>query len=65
MPVNNTVPVQWLDVRAPESNKLLFRYDPQRDLVQIQIRGVRHVVDLAEIRNTAPESAKGNANERR
>jgi hypothetical protein len=46
----------YLDIREPQTGKLLFRFDPERDLVEVQRRGVKTVVDLAEYR--APESAK-------
>lgn len=36
----------WLDVREPVTGKLLFRYDPERNLIEIQRRGVVTVVDL-------------------
>lgn len=36
----------WQEVRDPDHNKLLFRYDPLRNLVEVGSRGVIHVVDL-------------------
>ena len=36
----------FVDVRAPHSDKLLFRYDPARRLVEIVQRGVTVLVDL-------------------
>ena len=40
----------WHDVRDPDHGKLLFRYDPLHNLVQVGSRGVIHVVDLSEYR---------------
>jgi len=36
----------FVDVREPVTGKLLFRYDPERNLIEIQRRGVVTVVDL-------------------
>lgn len=47
----------WQDVRDPDHNKLLFRYDPLRNLVEIGSRGVIHVVDLAEYKQSSPPPA--------
>jgi hypothetical protein len=38
----------FLDVREPHTNRLLFRYDPLRQLVEIQERKVKTVVDLTQ-----------------
>ena len=38
--------------------RLVFRYDPHRGLVEIQHRGVRHVVDLAAI-DAAEQAVQG------
>ena len=46
----------WQDVRDPDHGKLLFRYDPLRNLVQVGSRGVIHVVDLTEYRPSPPAS---------
>lgn len=35
----------WVDVRSSEG-RLLFRYDPTRDLVAIRERGADHTIDL-------------------
>ena len=45
----------WQDVRDPATNKLLFRFDPARDLVQVGSRGVYHLVDLTEYRQPQPQ----------
>lgn len=44
-----TTMLMWIDVRDA-ANKLLFRFDPQRDLVQVGERGRVIVVDLAQYR---------------
>lgn len=41
----------WVDVRIQETGKLLFRYDPQNEVVQIGSRRQVHEVYLAEYRN--------------
>ncbi|MHB1131663.1 MAG: hypothetical protein ACYC4L_04675 [Chloroflexota bacterium] len=38
------------EVREPLSGHLLFRFDPERDLVEIRQRGDLLLVDLAELR---------------
>ena len=30
-----------IEVREPSTNKLLFKFDPERDLIEIQRRGIR------------------------
>jgi len=44
-----TMLTMWVDVRDA-ANKLLFRFDPQRDLVQVGERGRVIVVDLSQYR---------------
>lgn len=46
----------FVDVREPHTNKLLFRYDPDREIIEIQQRNVKTVVDLTQFK--APESAE-------
>jgi hypothetical protein len=50
-----TLLTMWLDVRDT-AGKLLFRFDPQRDLVQVGERGRVVVVDLSQYR--AQQDAK-------
>lgn len=38
------------DIRDPETHKLLFRYDPDHDRIEIGARRVIRVVDLNAIR---------------
>ena len=42
----------WVEVREPNTGKLLFRFDPERDLIEVRARSgrVRSVVDLGEYR---------------
>ena len=37
---------RWVEVREPQSRRLLFRYDPDRSEVEIKVRGVTTVVEL-------------------
>jgi len=48
----------WQEVRDPDHNKLLFRYDPLRNLVEVGSRGVVHVVDLTAYRPSPPPSSQ-------
>ncbi len=36
----------WIEIRHPKSGKLQFRYDPERQLAEVQHRGDRQVIDL-------------------
>jgi len=38
----------YIDVLEPGTGKLLFRIDPQRQLIEIQHRRVRTLIDLTE-----------------
>lgn len=38
----------WRDIPHPHTGRLLFRYDPERMLVEIQQRGEKLTVDLAQ-----------------
>lgn len=38
----------FLEIREP-GGKLLFRYDPERDLIEIQRRGRKMLIDLRAI----------------
>jgi hypothetical protein len=42
----------FIDVLEPHTAKLLFRFDPIRDIIEVQRRGVKTVVDLAKYRAT-------------
>ena len=36
----------WSEVREPHTDDLLFRYDPVRDMIEIQRRKVKTLIDL-------------------
>jgi hypothetical protein len=40
----------FVQVREPGSNWLLFLYDPERQLIEVQRRGVKHLIDLRELK---------------
>lgn len=42
----------YIDVREPHTDKLLFRYDPERRIIEIQSRGVKTTVDLTRYDGT-------------
>jgi len=42
----------FVEVRHPTTKRLLFRYDPQRDLVEIVERGDKALIDLTDYRDT-------------
>lgn len=49
----------FVDVRDPHTHKLLFRYDPDRELIEVQDRKVKTVIDLTAYkdRTAEPQSA--------
>ena len=51
----------WVDIREPYTDKLLMRYDPARDIIEVQRRGIKTLVDLSQYKAPA---AKGNGFER-
>lgn len=46
----------WQDVREPITGKLLFRYDPARDLVEVKHGQLMAIVDLSEYKRRAEVS---------
>lgn len=47
----------YRDVRIREANnKLVFRFDPSRDVVEVSIHGQRYTVDLENYRRDYAES---------
>jgi len=46
---------RWIDVRSPK-NKLMFRYDPERDLIEYVHRGEKTVVDLKAYKPVSVQS---------
>lgn len=43
----------YIEIRQPDTNKLLFRFDPVRDLIEIKVRDIITVIDLAQHRQKA------------
>lgn len=39
-----------IDVRELHTGKLLFKYDPDRDIIEIERRGNKSLIDLTAIR---------------
>lgn len=39
----------FIQVREPGTNWLLFLYDPERQIVEVQRRGVKTVIDLSRL----------------
>ena len=54
--------MSYVPVLKPGTNKLIFKYDPIREIIEIQERGVKTVIDLTQYK--APASAQENVNER-
>jgi len=53
--------MSFVDVREPHTNKLLFRFDAERDIIEVQRRGVKTLVDLYPYRyKAALERARSN-----
>jgi hypothetical protein len=44
----------FIEIRDPHDGKLLFRFDPDRDLVEVQRKRVKTLIDLSVYR---PQSA--------
>lgn len=40
----------FIPVREPGTDWLLFLYDPERNLIEVQRRGVKHLIDLGELK---------------
>lgn len=41
----------WIPIKSRFDGWLLFKYDPERDLVEIQRRGVKEVIDLRQLKD--------------
>jgi len=53
----HTSPVPtWLEIREPGSGKLLCKYDPERELLEIVRRRVRTIIDLKQYRDRYKEA---------
>jgi len=46
----------WLEIREPGSGKLLCKYDPERELLEIVRRRVRTIIDLKQYRDRYKEA---------
>jgi hypothetical protein len=42
--------VMWIDLREPVTNRLLARFEPARDILEIKLRDVKTVIDLSQYR---------------
>ena len=47
----------WIPVPFPDGKRLAFKYDADRELVEIQERGVKHTFDLRTLREEAAQQA--------
>lgn len=50
IPTVPTASTSFVDVRSTSTNKLLFRYDPERDLVEWRNGKVIELIDLRKYR---------------
>lgn len=48
----------FVEVREPHTKRLLFRYDPGRNLVEVQARGIKTVVDLNALKPLSSAAPK-------
>ena len=55
---------EFREVRQPFTNRLLFRFDAARDLIEVQYRNVKTLIDLAELRRQAETDALADDGER-
>lgn len=54
----------WVEVRDEKSGKLLFLFDPARDLIEVAQRGERSLVDLQDYRPGGRLAPRAEAEER-
>lgn len=47
--IGRVVRPRFIPVREPGTNWLLFMYDPERKLIEVQRRGRKTLVDLGEL----------------
>lgn len=40
----------WIPVKLPGGERLAFKYDPVRELIQLQVRNEKHTFDLRSLR---------------
>lgn len=48
----------WVDIKEPHTGKLLLKFHPLRDIIEVQRRGVKTVIDLTSYRS--PEEVHQN-----
>jgi hypothetical protein len=53
--------VAFREVREPHTGKLLCRVDVERELVEIQRRGIKVLIDLAEMRRGSNQALDNTA----
>ncbi len=49
--------VGWVDIKEPHTGKLLLKFHPLRDIIEVQRRGVKTVIDLTSYRDCDAEPA--------
>lgn len=66
MAINNMLPTYQAPkpqfVPVVVNNKLVFRFDPKRGLIEWQHRGEKHIIDLAEYAPSHAEADGAGAN---
>jgi hypothetical protein len=53
------VPIVWIPIFDLETRRLLFKYDPNRRVVEVQYRGKLRVIDLDKLEREYHERAGG------
>jgi hypothetical protein len=53
------VPIVWIPIFDLETRRLLFKYDPNRRVVEVQYRGKLRVIDLDKLEREYHERAAG------
>jgi hypothetical protein len=48
---------RFVEVREPHTDKLLFKFDPHRDIIEVAQRGIKTVVDLSQYRQAGQVEA--------
>ena len=49
----------FVEVREPHTKRLLFRYDPERGIIEIQERRVKTLIDLTQYEAPEKNDAEG------
>jgi hypothetical protein len=53
------IPIVWIPIFDLETRRLLFKYDPNRRVVEVQYRGKLRVIDLDKLEREYHERAVG------